>query len=211
MRQQGDTWTDEAGNKIPVNRITKTEKMCDKHAYGLANKAIELSAKLSEFKGTIKVVCEHVLAAKLAELKKAPTIKGNFTWYNFDQTIKIECQVSESIRFDEILIEAAKEKLLAVISNNITGDDFIKEIVMDAFQTTAGKLDTKRILSLRRHTDKIKNASIRTEWEEAMKLIDKSVTRPDSKTYYRVSVKNAEGEFESIVLDFASVKPTIYE
>ncbi len=206
-RQQGEFWTDEAGNKIPANRVTKAEKLRDKHAYGLAIKAWDLHKSLGDFKRVVKGVCEDVVAAVLAELKRDPNKKGNYTWYNFDQTIKVECDVNEAIRFDPILIEAAKEKLLEVISANIQGDDFIKEIVIDAFQTTSGKLDTRRVLGLRKHTSKIKTKAIRDEWEAAMALIDRSITRPDSKTYYRISVKNEEGEFVPVVLDFSSVKP----
>ena len=205
-RQQGEFWTDEAGNKIPASRVTKVEKLRDKSAYSLAVKAGKLNADLATFKALVMQTCEDVVKAMLAEFKREPNKKGNYTWYNFDQTIKVECDVNESIRFDPVMIEAAKEKLLEVISANIQGDDFIKEIVIDAFQTTSGKLDTRRVLGLRKHTTKIKTKSIREEWEAAMKLIDESITRPDSKTYYRISVKDDQGEYKAISLDFSTIK-----
>lgn len=208
-RQQGEFWTDEAGNRIPANRVSKAEKLRDKEAYTLANKALKVSAGLAAFKAEVMKTCNEVVKTVLAELKRAPNKKGNYTWYNFDQTIKVECDVNEAIRFDPLLIETAKDLLLEVISANIQGDDFIKDIVIDAFQTTSGKLDTRRVLGLRKHTSKIKTKSIREQWEEAMKVIDGAVTRPDSKTYYRVSVKDDQGEFQVIPLDFASIKAEV--
>jgi hypothetical protein len=208
-RQQGEFWIDEAGNKIPANRVTNAEKKRESGAYKLAVKASKLSKELSTFKAYFIEITTEVVAAVLAELKRDPNKKGNYTWYNFDQTIKVECDVNERISFDPILIEAAKEKLLEVISTNIQGDDFIKEIVIDAFQTTSGKLDTRRVMGLRKHTTKIKTKAIRAEWEAAMELIDRSISRPDSKTYYRISVKNDQGEYEAISLDFSNVKSAI--
>jgi hypothetical protein len=208
-RQQGEFWTDEAGNKIPANRVTKLEKLREKSAFTLATKAGKLSDELASFKALVMETCDNVVKTIMEELKRQPSKKGALTWYNFDQTIKVECDVNEAIRFDPIIIEAAKEKLLEVISANIQGDDFIKEIVIDAFQTTSGKLDTRRVLGLRKHTSKIKTKSIRDEWESAMALIDKSITRPDSKTYYRVSLKDDQGEWQVISLDFSSVKPAV--
>lgn len=205
-RQNGEFWTDESGTRIPANRVTKAEKLRDKTAYTLAVKAQKLNSDLAAFKAQVMQACDDVVRAMLAELNREPNKKGNYTWYNFDQTIKVECDVNEAIRFDPILIEAAKEKLLEVISANIQGDDFIKEIVIDAFQTTSGKLDTRRVLGLRKHTSKIRTKVIRDEWEAAMALIDKSITRPDSKTYYKILVKNDQGEFEAICLDFATIK-----
>lgn len=204
--QRGELWTNEAGQAIPANRITKAEKLREKTAHRIATQAAELSRRLADFKTYFAESCTQVVQAVLAELEKAPNKKGNYTWYNFDQSIRIECAVSEAIRFDEMLIEAAKEQLLKVISENISGDDFIKEIVIDAFQTTSGKLDTRRVLGLRRHTDKIKKKHVREQWEDAMRLIDRSVTRPESRTYYRVSVKAPSGEYTAINLDFATIK-----
>ena len=207
-RQQGEFWTDEAGNKIPANRLSVAEKAREKYATDLAKKALKVSQELARFKATVIEVCNQVVDIILAEYKRQPNKGGNYTWYNFSQTIKVECDVKEAIRFDPILIEAAKEKLLAVIGDNLaSSDDFIKDIIIDAFQTSSGRLDTRRVLSLRRHTSKIKNTQTRRQWQEGMDLIDRSITRPESRTYYRISIKNEAGEFVAIPLDFANITP----
>jgi Txe/YoeB family toxin of Txe-Axe toxin-antitoxin module len=204
-QQKGTVWIDESGNNIPGNRITELEKFREKKAFQLAAEAQKLSHKLAEFKALIADVCEQVLEKIRKEEKLKSDHKGNYTWFNFDRSIKIEVSINEAIAFDDVLIGGAKTKLLELIDNSISGDDFIKQIIMEAFQTTKGKLDTSRVLGLRGHSSRIKNAEIKAQWQEAMDLIDRSISRPQSKTYYRVWVRQDNGEYKSIDLNFSSV------
>lgn len=210
-KQNGSNWLDETGAAIPANRVTKAEKFKESAASRLAKKAIALSDKLAEYKTEISNTCAEVIEIVRKENEIKSNSKGNFTWYNFDQSIKVEVNINEAIRFDEVLIDGAKQKLLHIIENNVQAEDFIKSIIVDAFQTTNGRLDTKRVLGLKRHTTRISNKVVRAEWDEAMSLIDKSITRPESKSYYRISIKNSEGKFENVDLNFSSVEPKIEE
>lgn len=198
-------WTDEAGTSVPSNRITKTEKLKEKSAFALAKKAIQINKVLAEFKSDIIKICDEIVEAVRSENEIKTNSKGNFTWYNFDQSIKIEVNVNQSIKFDEILIDGAKEKLLHLIEGNVTAEDFIKSIILDAFQTTNGKLDTRRVLGLKRHTGRITNKVVKEEWDEAMSLIDKAIIRPESRSYYKIYIKDSEGKFEPIDLNFSSI------
>lgn len=203
---KNQNWIDEAGNSIPYNRLTGSEKLREKSAHTLAKQAFALNARISEFKTLVKKMCDEVVEAIRSENKIKTDSKGNFTWYNFNQSIKIEVNVNELIRFDEVLIDAAKDKLMKIISNNISGDDFIKSIVTEAFQTTTGKLDTRRILGLKKHSTRISKKDLKEEWMSAMELIDKSITRPESRNYFRIYVKEENGDFKAIDLNFSSVK-----
>lgn len=198
-------WTDEAGTSVPSNRITKTEKLKEKSAFALAKKAIQINKVLAEFKSDIIKICDEIVEAVRSENEIKTNSKGNFTWYNFDQSIKIEVNVNQSIKFDEILIDGAKEKLLHLIEGNVTAEEFIKSIILDAFQTTNGKLDTRRVLGLKRHTGRITNKVVKEEWDEAMSLIDKAIIRPESRSYYKIYIKDSEGKFEPIDLNFSSI------
>jgi hypothetical protein len=40
-----------------------------------------------------------------------------------------------------------------------------------------------------------------------MDLIDKAIRRPNSRSYYRVAIRNNQGEYESIDLNFSSISP----
>lgn len=198
-------WTDESGTQIPYNRTTAIERKKEKHAYSLLKKGKSIVVLLTELKAAIRDASDEVLNAEREANNVKLSEKGNYTWYNFDRSIKIQVDISEPIKFDEIKIASAKEKLMNLIRTNINGDDFIISIAEDAFQTSSGKLDPKKILGLRKHSARIKNGAIKTEWEATMKLIDASITRPKSKSYYKIWVKNEAGEYEGVELNFSNI------
>jgi hypothetical protein len=196
-------WKDEAGLQIPYTRITGSERLREKQAFKLLSEAQRISKTLMEFKELISKVSQEVLARTIEEMKgDVKTRKGNFTWYNFDRSIKIEVNINESIAFDETLITLCKEKLDEFISDNLSGvDAFVKELVNDAFQNSKGGLDAKKVMSLLKHRSKIKDH----RYHEAMNMLEKSIRRPDSKTYYRVWTKNKDGGYDAINLNFSNI------
>jgi len=198
-------WTDESGIQIPYNRITGSERKKEKNAYSIVKKAQKAAEILKEVKQAITTATEEMLNAEREENNVALTGKGNYTWYNFDRSIKVQVDVNEAIKFDDIKIASAKEKLIDLIRNNITGDDFIISIVEDAFQTSRGKLDAKKILSLRKHSSRIQSEEIKELWEDAMKLIDEATTRPSSKSYHKIWIKNEDGKYDPIELNFSAL------
>ena len=198
-------WIDESGTQIPYNRTTPIERKKEKHAAAILKKGQSVFKILSELKAAVREASEEVLNAEREASNVKLSEKGNYTWYNFDRSIKIQVDVSEPIKFDEIKIASAKEKLMNLIRTNINGDEFIISIAEDAFQTSSGKLDPKKILGLRKHSSRIKNVVIKAEWEAIMKQIDSSITRPKSKSYYKIWVKNTEGQYEGVELNFSNI------
>lgn len=198
-------WIDEAGDQIPFNRTTAIERKKEKHAFSLLKKGKAVYQVLADLKAAIREASDEVLNAEREASNVKLSEKGNYTWYNFDKSIKIQVDVSEPIRFDEIKIAAAKEKLMELIRTNISGDEFIISIAEDAFQTSSGKLDPKKILGLRKHSARIRNEKIKQEWDDTMKLIDSSITRPKSKSYYKIWVKDSEGKYQGVELNFSNI------
>ncbi len=128
--------------------------------------------------------------------------KGNFTWYNFDRSIKIERSVNEALQYDDQTIMAAKEILHEFLSSSIdSSKDFVKEMILTAFENKNGKLDPKKITPLTRHEKRVNDP----RFTEACNLIKKAERRPDSKIYYRVWVKDVAGSYESIELNFSNI------
>ena len=118
-------------------------------------KIVESAQKASDSLKTLKAIIlestEKILEAARAENKVKLNGKGNYTWFSFDRSVKVETAINETIKFDDILIASAKERLLSLIRNSINGLDFIITIVEEAFQTSRGQLDPKKILGLRKH------------------------------------------------------------
>lgn len=194
-------WKDEKGIQCLYSRTTKSERLMEAQSYKLAKEALKLNQELSAFKNYVREVCQEVYDTYMAEKEATPT-KGNFTWYNFDRSIKIEVSINERIEFDDLGITACKSKLHDFLKENVESKDaFIKDMVMDAFETSRGKLDAKKVMSLLRYRSKIKNPL----FQEALNLLEESIRRPESKTYFRVSTRTAEGKYEVIDLNFSSI------
>lgn len=196
-------WKDENGILIPASRINKAEKLREKTTTALLKKAQDLNERLTAFKEEIKESCDLMEEVSLEVLGvNSDNFKGNLTFFNFDRSIKIERSISEPMRFDDLTIAAAKQKLDEFLREAIESKfDFAKEMVMSAFETRNGKLDPKKITPLTRYETKVNHPL----FTDACKLIQQAIRRPDSKTYYRIWVKEEGDKYEAVELNFSNI------
>lgn len=202
QKSSDKSWVDESGTAIPYDRTTKYERASEVSTFKIAQEAFKLHVQLVQYKEYVRHEVHRLYDLFTKENGVIGKGKGSATFFNFDRSIKVMAKVNEQITFDENTIQLAKEKLDELLMEGLEGaKDFVKPLVMDAFQKTNGNLDTKRVLGLRRHTSRIN----RPLYTEAMQLIDKSIRRPSTKEYFQVWVRNDEGEYEDIQLNFASL------
>ncbi len=197
-------WITASGEEVPANFVPKLDKLKDRHAEKIKKISLDLNRRLRELKRYVEDISAELYEELLKQNKiKSKIKKGNFTWFNFDRSVKIEIQINENIVFDDMLISVVREKLMSFLDEEITSEDtFIRELVKDAFQTRNGKLDTKRILGLLRYRTKIKNPLYR----EAMDKLEESYERIYSKTYSRIWIKNIKGEYEAVELNYSAIR-----
>lgn len=198
------TWKDANGHLIPISRVSGTEKLFEKKAYALGKEAIEIQTKLLAFKSKIKEECiaafDLIAKENNIDLEKN---KGNFTFYNFDRSIRIERAFNQKIAFDLALIEIARIKLFDYFDNKLSNiDALVKEIALSSFQNTKGRLDTNKILNLLSYRTKVN----KDEYSEVCDLIEKAITNPGSRVYYRVFIRNEQGGYDNVDLNFSSVE-----
>lgn len=195
-------WFDESGNLIPYNRLTKLEITREAAIGKILINAQAINNKLIDFKESIKIATSKMVADYIAEKGLDSLGKGNVTLFNFARTVKVEVSISDRIEFDDLTMKACKEKFDIFLAENIDEKQaFIKEMVNDAFSTSRGRLDAKKVMSLLKYELKIKDAI----FQEALSLLKESIRRPDSKTYYRVWLKDENGEYQNIDLNFSSI------
>lgn len=198
------TWTDSSGTSVPFNRVTANERKKEVAAARLLKSAFSLAEQLAEFKLQIekasKEFYEEVLKKHKGDTDKKP--KGNYTWYNFDKSVRIEVNATERIEFQEPEIGLAKQKLDAFISDSLgSADAFVHQLVNDAFQNNKGSLDAKKVLGLIKYRSKTKAV----KFHEALDLIEKSIDRNSGKIYYKIASKNDKGEYEYIKLNISDL------
>lgn len=196
-------WIDESGVSIPYNRTTKCERLMERSSARLVKSALSINKKLQEFKDMVRELSNEAYEAFMEEKSTNRISKGNFTWFNFNRSIKIEVAVNEPIQFDDLTITAAKEKFDQFLDENVQSkNEFVKQMINDAFETQrSGKLDVKQVMGLTRYQAKINDPL----FTDAVNLINESIRRPKSKTYFRVWIKDEAGEYQNIDLNLSSI------
>jgi len=196
-------WKDEAGNLIPFTLLKKSEKENENIMYIVAREALRVHNSLLKLKQFIAAKVEQAKRVFHAEYKgKKTEFKGNYTFYNFDMSLKLEVKVGKPVKFDDLYITRAKSLLDDFLKEGVTAkDEAIKDMIMDAFETSRGKMDTKKILGLSRYADRIKDK----RYKEAMGLIQQAIRRPDTATYYSVYVRNDKGKYDLIKLSLSDI------
>jgi len=199
-------WKDETGLEIPANRITKSEKMRETATEKLQSKAEKLNQLLCQFKDEFIATSDKIYTTVLEENgAKASDRKGNFIYYNFDRSVKVETDVQDRIEFDDAMIAVAKQHFDEFISSNTNDiDEMIRELILDAFSSTRGKLDTRKVMSLVKYRSRIP-ADKYPSFHAAINAIEKGMSRPTSKRYFRISLRDTEGKYNAIDLNFSSI------
>ncbi len=126
--------------------------------------------------------------------------KGNVTLTSFDGRKRVQVAISDVISFDERL-QTAKELIDRCLTRWSNGaNSNLKAVVNNAFRVDKqGKVDSKRILELRRLniTDE--------DWDKAMEAINDSIQILASKRYIRVYERVDDDKYTQMVLDFSAV------
>lgn len=197
-------WVDEAGNAVPYSTLKSREKVAEKVTHDIYFKAIKVAQALVALKAFIKKKVDEAIEAFHADYEgKRTNFKGNYTFTNFNGSIKVEVSVSNPIKFDDMTIQMAKAQLDDFLREGISArNEAVKEMVMDAFSTSRGKMDVKKILALKRYTDRINDS----RYSKAMQMIDQAIRRPATATYYRVWALNDEGKYVTIPLSIVDVQ-----
>lgn len=203
QKPKDKVWHDETGQPIPYSRTTPLERLNERITAKIHKEAVTLNKRLSAFKKETARLCDEAYRAYMKEHKiQVGEQKGNYTLHNFNRSIKIEVSVSDRISFDDMGIAAAKLKFDEFLSKNVEAKNaFVKEMVLHAFETSRGRLDTKRIMNLLRYRSKVKDPLFR----EAVDLLEGAIRRPDSRVYFRVWERLPEGGYKAIDLNFSSI------
>lgn len=197
-------WLDEEGDLIPYERTNKYERAAESAIAKLAKEALVINSKLEIFKAQIRQTAQD-LYDKFVEQNEGKIQgkgKGNITLYNFNRSIKVEVAINEPIHFDEEFIKLAKAELDAFIKDSLgESSKWIEPLILSAFEKSRGELDTDKVLSLKKHAARITDE----RYHKAMKFIDQAINRPTSKEYYRVWIRNDQGQFQNVQLNFSAI------
>jgi hypothetical protein len=194
-------WVDAEGMEVPQKYIPEFDQKRDMVVEDVFEHITTLYAQMREVK-------EHVtreIAKYLFQVADqfGENWQGGATIKNFAADKEVTVKKSKKLAFDERL-QIAKSKIDSYIGSLLKGQaKDLQALVNNAFRIDGkGHVDVKQILRLRKL--QIDNK----QWQEAVKLIDESLTVEGIKTYYVFKIKNSEDDsWESIVLNFNTIKP----
>lgn len=200
MEANTDYMQDTMGRLVPVELVKEIDKTRDILVRELVAQAIALSTCLADYKaaamGDIEAFIE--LSAERYGIRIGGT-KGNVSLMSYDGQYKILRAIEEYTVFDERL-QVAKSLVDECIHKWSQGSRAeIRALINDAFQVDkAGRVNTKRILGLRR-------LNIEDEtWQQAMTAIAESLQTVGSKAYLRIYKRQDDGSYKQLSLDVAA-------
>ena len=145
QKVKDENWIDETGKKVPVKYVGPLARLKEQRAGSMLKEAKSLNKNLKKFKKGVEKECQEIFEKAMKEFNARAEGKGNFTWFNFDRSIKVEVSISNRIEFDDLGITACKGKLDEFLDENLDSkQEFVKSLVTDAFSTSKGKLDARR-------------------------------------------------------------------
>lgn len=196
-------WEDESGLLIPYARITKTERLLERSVAKIYKAWSAEADKLKALKEDVAALCEQCYRADMESKGVDPSDrKGSYTMFCFNRSIKVERSVHGNPSYDEATIEAAKIKFDQYMDENITGgEDFVKDMIIDAFESRNGQLDKNRINKLISYKSRSKNKL----FIEACDLLSAAPRYASSSIYYRVWQRDETGKYQNIDIQFSSL------
>ena len=187
---------DRVGRLIPIETISEIDRTRDSLVREIVVNSKRMSSMINDFKlglmGDIEAFADLSFERFGAKLGGN---KGNITLTSFDGKFKVCRAINDQLVFDERL-QVAKSLIDECIQGWSKGAAVeLMALVNDAFQVDKeGRVDTKRILSLRR----LEIADER--WKKAMTAIGESLQVTGSKTYVRVYERQEDGSYQMVAL-----------
>ncbi len=194
-------YRDKDGNVIPTAYIFTIDKKKHNAALKFHAQAMALQKQMASFKTKLFAECDELFAESLREnrVKVKEGAKGGYTIQTTDKAFKIEVRIAEFMSFNDN-INIAQSKINEFLQTKIEGLDMdVKTLIDNAFQTSKGHLDARRIVSL------LKLRITHPLWVEAMDLIKQSIENNNSKRYVSLSYRLPDGDYQDINLNFASI------
>ena len=189
------------GHLVPVSQIKEIDLLRDELVSALVGMAREHSRLTTELKSKVRKDFQAFLDLSAEQYDVAHGgDKGNVQITSFDGNFRITREVADRMEFDE-RIHSAKtliDECMAEWTSSASVE--VKALIDLAFATDRrNKINTRRILELRRV--KIDHP----KWKVAMQAIGDSLAFVESCIYYRFYVRDDQGKYVQIPLDFSVV------
>ncbi len=193
---------DGKGRHCPVNTIHPVDLARHDLVNDRLDAAKALLSQLQAFKEQTFADIEAFIELSAADYDvKMGGTKGNLSLINHGDTRKVRIAIADRIVFDERLQVAKQlfDELIAEHSNGL--DEVIAVLIQEVFKVDkAGKIDTRKVLELRRYNVK------HPKWTQAMAAINDSIKVVGSRSYIQMYERDTPNDdWQTVSLDLAKV------
>jgi hypothetical protein len=201
------SWTNAAGDTVPLKFIGHADKVKERNAAAIRNAALKVEKALSDLYDQMGLTIAEVERAvkeeyEIKNRKKKPEGKGNFQWYNFDGSICVASKINDVVKWDDQMMKEANLLLTDYISTSLGEVNvLISKLVSGAFANTKGKIDGSKVFQILSYQNEITN----NKFQRACELMRDAQSIDRSKLYMMVSERMENGEFRNINLNFSSI------
>jgi len=193
-------WLTAKGETVPADIVSAHDKRKEKAVMRIVKCAEKAHEALKDLKATASAETDKVYAEHL-RIRGVETgaSKGNYTMYNFDKSVKVEINNSDSISFDDGIetVKQLLDKYIEDVTNEASSE--IRMLIQGAFKTRKGQLDKARLFSLFQYHIE------HPIWMQAMDALKASIDVQSSKKYMKISKRNENGEYVNIPLSLSAV------
>lgn len=206
QKTSASVWSNASNEEVPVKYIPKSDVMKEQSAAKIHKLATSVEKSLNELYAIINEATEAIRKQVTAEFsiaeKNLRGKKGNYTWFNFDRSLKVEVEVNPILKWDQALMTEAHAQLNDFLGSSLSDtQEMIRDLVTKAFSNSKGMIDSSRVFQILKYKDKISNK----KFQRACELISNAHQVDTTKTYMRVWEKDIDGSYRNINLNFSSI------
>lgn len=204
---QEPMWINAVGHHVPLSQVSDSDQMKDELARRLCDGADLVSAAMAAFK---KAAMDEMMSARDLIFEKFGAkiggAKGGFSIKSYDGSCEVEVSVADRVSFGPEL-QAAKALIDQCIESWADDGDLdprIRTLVEHAFQVNkAGRIDTQRVLGLRKLPMKDRAGNPDFGWARAMDAVTEALNVDGTATYLRFYRRNPKtNRMDQISLSF---------
>jgi hypothetical protein len=181
-----------------VTQITKIQRLEERSADQLLEKALRLERALKEFKDFAEKTVNKVMAAKIDQ-QEIGEISSSFEFSNFDQSVLVKNDMSVTYKFDEELLQEAKNCLEEFLAVRISSEP-VKEIVRQVL-----KLDGTPSTSIVNVLDSLREIVHDDLFIKGLDLLKAAIQQKSSKGYIRIYTREEDGTLRMISTSLSKV------
>lgn len=201
------TWVNANGDKVPLKFVPKSDKTKELLSAKIYKASIEVEAKLKALHVMMKDAITEIDALVRAEFelkngKKKEIGKGCVTYFSFDRSVKIEADINDIVKWDDLLMKESHALLNAYISKNLSDANIlISGLVKSAYSNSKNTINTAKVFEILKYEEQIKDKG----FQKACELIKQAQSIDRTKLYMRVWVKEDDGSYNNVNLNFSAI------